>query len=342
MRSTSEEPNNRPELLVYVVGDRIGDGLLKLPAVAALREAFPGHRITWLAGIRGSVFAGPLEPLIHGSLDEVIDEAGVGVSAGELVGPPPLAGRRFDIVIDTQRSLRIALTLRRIPHRLFFSPAVRFLLSSRRPASGSADNASLGDQLFALVELAAGRELAVPPAELRIPPQFHHQAAVLLPEQNRELIGLAPGAGGRNKCWPLQRFVAVAKRQVARGRRPVFLLGPDEEAWRAELASAVPQAAFPEQEVEPVVRGPLLALALAGRLAAAVANDAGAGHILAAAGCPLLSLYGPSDPLKFSRAGPRWRILRAQEFGSRDMSAIPLERVDAALEQLLVDCRMSP
>ena len=56
----------------------------------------------------------------------------------------------------------------------------------------------------------------------------------------------------------------------------------------------MPTARFPLQDAKRRDGGaasPLLTIALGQRLAAAVANDSGAGHLLAASGCPIVSLF---------------------------------------------------
>ena len=65
-------------ILVYVGLDAVGDGLMKLPFVRALRAAFPSARITWMAGKGHTVYAGSLAPLVAGLVDEVLDQAGIG------------------------------------------------------------------------------------------------------------------------------------------------------------------------------------------------------------------------------------------------------------------------
>ena len=91
-------------------------------------------------------------------------------------------------------------------------------------------------------------------------------AARLLPD-GAEHVGFVPGssAGRANKRWPLERYVEVARRQAVRGRVPVFILGPEEAAWHADLARDVPQALFPLQEAAAAGErtGPLLTIALA-------------------------------------------------------------------------------
>ena len=323
----SEAPET---VLVYVGRDLIGDGLIKLPFVRALRAAFPAAKITWLAGIGETVYAGPLRPLVDGLIDEIIQDVGIGRRAAELLRRP-LAGRRFDLVIDTQRRILTTLILKRISHRRFLSPAANYLLSDIKPGGRDKKPPALIRQLLDLVELASGRA-TTPHAAPALPAAVRDTARRLLPD-GVTYIGLAPGAGGRHKCWPLDSFIAVAGQLRTRGHVPVFILGPGEADWVERLRAAVPDAKFPLQDARST--DPLLTLALAGRLAVAVANDSGGGHLLAAGGVALVSLFGPSSPAKFAPLATRLTVVTAQEFGGVEMVAIPVDAVIAAAETML-------
>ncbi len=316
-------------ILVYVGLDLIGDGLMKLPFARALRAAFPETRITWLAGKGKTVYAHALRPLVAGVIDEVIEDAGIGSRAGELLRRP-LDGRSFDLVLDTQRRILTTLILRRIRHRIFISGAAGYRLSSRRPAR-TVKPPSMIRQLLDLVELASGRP-AMPHDGPPLPAEILAVARGLLPE-GPVYIGLAPGAGGRHKCWPLDSFVAVARQQIERGRAPVFILGPGETEWIAPLRAAVPTAQFPLQQIDDP--SPLVTIALAGRLAAAVANDSGGGHMMAAGGAPLVSLFGPTAPEKFAPLARRLIVIAARDFGGSAMGTIPVDAVTRAIEGLV-------
>lgn len=326
-------------VLVYVGLDLVGDGLIKLPFVRALRNAFPDARITWLAGKGKSVYAHGLAPLVRGLIDEVVEEADIGRRWTQAFGRPlqgtPLEGRRFDLVIDTQRRVGTTVVLWRIPHGCFISGAADYLLSSRRPPQRGAKPPAMVRQLLDLVELAAGRP-ADTSGELPSDPRHDDLAAALLPA-GRRYIGLAPGAGGKHKCWPLARYLDLAEAQLAAGRVPVIFLGPEEGDWAAEVAERLPAALLPLQSeaVQRVGPSPLVTIALAQRLTLAVANDAGVGHMMAAANCPLVSLFGPTPPEKFAPVVGQARILRAQDYGGEAMELIPLAAVEQAVEDLL-------
>lgn len=319
-------------ILVYVGLDRLGDGLLKLPFLRALRAVFPHAHITWLAGKGRSIFAGPLRPLTDGLIDEIIDDSGIGSDPREVLSVP-LAPRRFDLVIDTQRRLLTTLILRRIRTGCFISAAAGYAFSDIRPNLGTIRKpAPLGRQLLDLVELASGRPVGRP-VSLTLPDALHARAAALLPEA-QSYIGLAPGAGGRIKCWPLERYLAVARHVVAQGSVPVFLLGPEEAALQPGVAAQIPTALFPLQTSGDDA-GPLLTIALAARLSAAIANDSGCGHLLAAGGARLVSLFGPTPAAKFAPLAARAIVVAAQDFGGATMAAIPVAAVMRALDEIL-------
>ncbi|HMA51549.1 MAG TPA: glycosyltransferase family 9 protein, partial [Magnetospirillaceae bacterium] len=288
--------------------------------------------ITWLAGQGKTVYAGLLAPLLTGLVDEVIEEAGIGVSGWELVGRP-LQGRHFDLVIDTQRRFMTSLILKRIRHGRFISAAAGWVLSDAVPASGKKKRPSMIGQMFALLEAACGQAVPTPPP-LSLSADLLAEAAKRLPEGPR-YVGLAPGAGGKHKCWPLGNYLDIGVKLATEGFTPVFLIGPAERDWETGIRAALPNALLPLTDSD----GPPLTMALGTRLEAAIANDSGTGHMLAAAGVPLLSLFGPTQPEKFAPAAKSLTILRAQEFGADEMAAIPVEPVMAALKRLLTSPR---
>lgn len=325
----------QPRVLVYVGLDLVGDGLMKLPFLRALRHAFPGGELIWLAGKGQSAYRGTLAPLVKGLLDAVVDDADIGNHWSELVTRAPLAGQRFDLVIDTQRRLLTTLVLRRLKTQRFVSGTADYLFSDVKPQRRLPKPPAMVTQLLNLLQLATGQP-PNPMAPLPLDAETLARAKALLPDGNR-YVGLVPGAGGKHKCWPINEFVGVARVLRQEGRVPVFILGPDEQGMHQAIAAAVPSAFFPLQHVYATEVGapPHLTIALGQRLQAAVANDSGGGHMMAASGCPLVSLFGPTDPQKFAPLTPRLVLLRAQTFGGSEMQAIPKTAVLAALEALL-------
>ncbi len=320
----SDQPGS---ILVYVGLDRFGDGLMKLPFARAARSTWPEARITWLAGKGETVYAGRLRDLVAGLIDEVIEKAGIGLAATELLHRP-LPDRSFDLILDTQRRAMTSLVLKRIRHRRFVSGTAGWLLSDARPPRREKPPAMIR-QMLDLIEAASGHPVEPRRARVELPDAIERQAAALLPGGPR-YVAIVPGAGDRRKCWPLERFTALGGRLES----PVVLLGPDETEWHAGLAGALPQALFPFQATA-LGADPALSLAVARRLKAAVANDAGMGHLLAAGDCPLVSLFGPTPAAKFAPFAERLTVIEAQSFGGDEMAAIPVDAVAEAVDRHL-------
>ncbi len=324
-----------PRILVYVGLDLIGDGLMKLSFLKALRGLYPEAHITWFAGKGKSVFATTLAPIVTGLLDEVQDNILYGSNFWEFLRPLPFKDQSFDIIIDTQNRVNTTLFLKRIPHNIFISSSANFFFSDRKPFKGKKKSLHLQERLLDLVRLLKGSEdIELKRIPLNIPQKEEELAKKLLPAQN--YIGLIPGASVRRKCWPLERYIDLAARIKQKDFTPVFILGPQEKDWEDILKEKASFALFPLQDKLAGEKPSLfLTMAIGKRLFAAVTNDCGPGHILASVDTPLVSLFGPTNAEKFYPFSPYLTLLKAQKWGGIEMNSIPIEAVKGALFALL-------
>ena len=164
---------------------------------------------------------------------------------------------------------------------------------------------------------------------------------------------LNPNAAWSSKCWPAERFGAVAAWLRRTHRLPSAVLwGPGEEARAEAVATASDGAA----EVAPPTGLPDL-VALARAAAVMVSGDTGPLHVAAAVGTPVVGLYGPSDPLRNGpwspgdvvvsrfaacrcrptrgRAGVSGRMVRVCRSAARCLDDITVEDVTAAVGRRL-------
>ena len=328
-------------ILVYITSDKdgaLGENVLKLPMLLALADNFPAARITWVPGTSGFFFLqNQLAPLVDGRIHEFLTSLSIPVEPWQAIrAKHPILKRHFDLIIDTQRYVGRTLFLRRIPHQLFISGTWRYFFSEQRPPLGVPRRPPrLVDKLLGLVATAAGRPVSVR-NPVPVPEAWTRRAAeLLLPGPT--YVGIAPGVGNmaQGRDWPFDRFLAVAQTQVERGRVPVIILGPAERHRESEIRTAVPTALIPDLENSSNhgAGGPALTVALAGRMGAAVANDSGGGHLLAAGGAPMVSLFGWSRPEKRAPFSRSCIIVRSQSFGSDKIHDIPVTVVNDALEQ---------
>ena len=339
-QKTMSEDFDPRDILLYIghgSDNAIGENLIKVPFMRAVREAFPCARVSWVHGSGESQFQSILKPLSGDLIDEILPDDTLEVSLGGILGWPALSQRRrFDLVIDTQKRPQKTVRLRRLANTCFISATWNYWFSDRRPPAGFFHSMRLTERLFALVAAAAGRILTPPSHVIGLPDDIVSAAAKLLPD-GPTYIGLAPGAGRQDtgKMWPYKEYLAVALAQVAKGRTPVFIVGPSEQRWVSDIRENVPEAVIPDltgNEIEGITAGPPLTVALGRRLAAAVSNCSGAGHLLAAGGVPMVSLYGPTDPRKFLPYTPHITAITAQQFGGETISKIPRDAVLDAIE----------
>ena len=318
--------------------ESLGIAIWKFPFYRALRRAYPGCEITLIVSkktMTTTSLAGLMPPFVDRIIDNAAIEKPIVRACAALHALP-----RYDLVFDVRtkvaRVIQAKLCLR---HSAFISMLPGFWLTSRRRKRVTRPRHWVG-RLMAMLETATGH-----PADWRgevpLPAEARDAAAALLPD-GPLYVGLCPGAHGTEKIWPLDRFISLAELVQARGWQPVFMIGPNEAEMVAELKAAVPGALFPEVDrTDPhasTIKGPGLALALGARLGVAVANCTGIGHLLANAGTPLVSLFGPTDPGRFLPWTDRVQSIRAQDFGGGEMmDAIPVDAVVSAVEQFVTD-----
>lgn len=324
-------PITNPASVGVIVGrDFIGDALIKLPFLRAMRTAWPDAEINWITSQGPTAYNDQLREVTRHLIDRVYEQPKWMTQAD---APAP----RFSILMDSRNRWKMALAARRgIPHDEFIAPAFRFLLSDRRPSPFASRPAHMVDRMLQMVELAVGY---IPPStgSLPVADAVIAKARRIMPA-GQTYVGFAPGAGNMVKAWPRGNFEQIAARQAAKGRVPVFLLGPQELDWREVLSAAIPPAIFPLQDNDAWGGDAITVertLAVGGLLEVAVANDSGTGHMLAAADCPLISLFGPTSPDKLAPKVSRGKVIKAQDYGDSSTRAIPCEVVDAAIDDMI-------
>ena len=284
-----------PRILV-IRGGAIGDTVLTLPVLDALRRRWPRAHLEWVGYPRTNtlVEAADLADIVRS-----LDGADIArLFAVDAVLPEPMSGwlRSFDLAIHFLHDPDRLLTgnLERCgpgPNRVL----------SRPPMPPPGTHAT--DHYLGVLEELAIHERGLP-ARLPIPPG-----------PSTGITAIHPGSGGLEKNWPVERFLELAEGLPD----PVFVIGEAD----ARVAQRLPagSAVLREQSL----------LALARRLAGAarfIGNDSGPAHLAAALGVPTTVLFGPSDPVAWAPRGNHVQVLRAPE---GHMVNLGLDEVRAAL-----------
>jgi len=272
----------------------LGDIIHTFPAVAALRESLPKARIVWLTHPRWSFLVKN-----SGLASEIWNvETRKMASLREVIRP--LRRSSWNAAIDYQGLWKSAMLpfLGGVRRRIGFSSATirEFgvpILYSERVTSGKAHVAEQNGDL----SLRAGSQRGTGRVTLQIPEQDRASVCAQLRAQGlQRYVVLSPGGGWRSKCWPPDRFGALARELRDVGLRCVINVGPGDEDLAAALVSS-------SGDSQPLAIGSSLGelMALLRGAACVVAGDTGPLHLAAALDTPVVALFGPTDP---ARNGP--------------------------------------
>jgi len=282
----------------------LGDTVMALPMLAALRAAEPGARIT-LVGRWATLLTG------QGVADVVLPYPKSLAARRRLARA--LAAERADVAVLLPSSIESALAAWRwrAARRVGYATDGRVpLLTDALPLP--VPRRHQVDEYAALLTPLGVSPAAGPPSwTLRPDEPQDAEITRLLAEvglsARARAVGLHLGAAfGSSKLWPAEAFGQLAQRLTTLRLTPV-LLGTGEDA---PTAAAVARAAG-----GPVVSlvgrdRPALLPRLLARLGCLVSGDTGIAHLAAAVGVPTVTLFGPTDA---RLTAPRGRASRALE-----------------------------
>jgi len=301
----------------------IGDTCHVVPVVRTLQRAWPATRLTWIIG-RGEA---QLMSLLPGVEFITIDKRAGWAAARTL--RLALRGRRFDLLLHMQLSLRASLasTLIRARARLGFdllrARELQWLFTNARIAPRQREHVLDSFQGF----LAA---LGIEPDrlewELPLPLAAQQYAAALIPDaQPTLLISACSAHPARN--WRPERYAAIAAHAVQVHGMRVILCGANSPLERDMAAAIERTAGVPI--VNQVGRDTLPGLlALLARARVLLCPDSGPAHMATMVGTPVIGLYAAT---RLARSGPylsrQWCVdrfpLAARRFRGRDADQLP-------------------
>lgn len=332
-----------PRNILIIDFGQLGDVVLSLPALRALREKFSEARITVMVGK-------PCAPIAN--LSTYVD-ATIMVDRVMLRDGPKLRSlahiarlikdirrRGFDLVIDLHSLSETNLLgyLSGAPARLYARRPGRsldFLSNFRpRPAVEDSDKHAVERYLDVLAPLGIKHASRAP--QLKTRPEDDGVIDRILTGENvrvgEPLIGFYIGAGHPSRRWPLARFSELAERlQRDDGGRIIIFAGPEETALLKETGAVFPSSTIVFDRLDIYQ----LASALA-RLTVLVSNNTGPMHIAAAVGTPVVTLLGRLTPDSFTPLVPHHRLLY-----SRTLAELSTETVYGAVRELVAELALS-
>lgn len=270
----------------------IGDLVMELPALEALRRARPDARLVLLG-------ASPATQLLEGDSrwDEIHTVQGFGIAHRWDVGEGSTS-----TVLGTwleSRSFRMVLDPKHAPPALSRQIWRRELPCRQADERVEEEVLAKGESGVAAIAAAAERGWGIPVyrparADLRLEAE-RPWVARFLAELTGELapVAILPSASTPLKRWPPERFAKIADAVALETSAPLLLLEApgDDAAERARAAMAQPDRA---------IRVPPLHLrrvaALLERCRLLLCNDTGLMHVAGAVGTPVIAVFGPTLP----------------------------------------------
>lgn len=313
--------------ILFVKLSSIGDIVHTLPALAAVRRAFPDAEISWAVEKSSAEILRGCE-----MIDNLIELDTRSLRGGKKIEDLLLDAtrqynllrkRKFDVALDFQGLLKSAAVAKfsKAPNRYGFAkpnlrePASRFLLTR------TFETASRQHVITKNLSLVAkSLEIAVPESDFEFPiatdAEHQHEAAMIAETVGDRFAILNPAGGWPTKLWPAANFGLLADLiDEHLGIKSVITHGPRED----HLAGIAVKASARNAAVaaRPSLKG---FYELARRAEVYVGGDTGPTHLAVAASAPVVGIFGPTE---------WWRN------GSPRVADICVERTDIGCR---VDC----
>ena len=289
--------------ILVIRTDRIGDVVLSLPVVTALRQTFPEAHLTMLVQpyVREVVEDQP-------DLDAVAldDEEGCGLGSTFRLVRKMRTGK-FDAALLLHPTLRLAaaMALARIPLRIGTGYRFYAFLFNRRVCEHRKDSqrheAEYNLSLAGVLGADVSRVVFRLPVSSEAGRHVRQKLETLGIRDRDALVVLHPGSKGSALEWPRERFGLLAERLVAETGTQVVVTGAEgEEEIVAEVAGEEAErihgmaGCFRLKEL----------MALLKMADLVVANSTGPLHLAAAVGTEVIGLYPPVTAMRAKRWGP--------------------------------------
>lgn len=327
-----------PKRILIIKPSALGDIILALPALSALKRSFPNASISW--------FVRPeFAPLItgHPYISDIIlfDRKQLAKwwccpesfqSLRSLIRQ--LKAGEFDLVFDFQGLFRTGYFSRvtGCKRRLGMAGARELAhLFYTDKISQDASSIHLVDYYLKIVAAAGARRFD---AEFKLPEDVGAADKIdkLLKSQgvNGKYAVIVPGAAQAEKRWPIDRFAELAEKISARFGMQVVATGSQGEREYIEAIGKRVINLAGKTTVRELI--PLMK-----KVSLVVSNDTGPGHIAAAAGVPIVMIFGPTNPARvcpYKRpqcvvaVEPNERGMKADSYEPRhDINHITVEQV---------------
>ncbi len=310
------------KLLIYNSGGGIGDAIQLFSLILSLENLFENSEIYYL-GAHENHYLGKLKEynINVKTLDLGLKYFGFRWWHLFFVKKnlSKLKLDQFDVIVDCQSKLRNTIILKQIPTKAFYSSTFNNIFCSGLKQTSEEFKTNLKKIDYDIK---------------KIPKKYFDEAARLLPNNNYIGFSLTQGNVYRKKEWPLNKVIKLSEELVKNNKIPVFLLEKKYHELKNKIKNSIPSALFPEHETS--LDSPALVTCLGERMDLIITIDNGIMHMLSLSKVPIISLFGPTDPLKFAPRHKNSKVLDSKKiYNSKNVSDITVEDVLLAAKQFV-------
>ncbi|HTW89279.1 MAG TPA: lipopolysaccharide heptosyltransferase II [Candidatus Binataceae bacterium] len=334
-----------PRVLVKEV-NWLGDLIISLPALRALRRRFPASHLAVLIREELAGFFDGCE-----WIDEIIGyQRGGGMRsvANQVRIVSAIRSHRFDLAILFPNSFSSALwvALAGVPQRAGYATDARGpLLTSRATPDAAASDGHQVNYWLEMVRKTVGAQGDPADCALTAAPTRRERMAAMLATRRTQpaarLIAIAPAAAfGPAKEWPPEQYASLIDLLTLRCHAECVLVGTPAERERCNRIVSLSRSSAIVTAGETGVGDLIALLSLCDGF---VGNDSGPMHLAGALAIPTVAIFGSTNPARTGPLGPRVQVIyqpppcspcldRACRFGHYEcLKRITPETVIAAL-----------
>ena len=311
--------------ILVIRGGAIGDFILTLPAIAALRRQFP-HAHLEVLGYPHIVQLARVGRLV---------DCARSIEARALAGFFARNGLLAEDMVDYFSEFDLIISYLYDPDEIFRNNVSRctpgqFIAGPHRPQESAGVHATKAFlkplERLAIFDVDAVPRLAFAPIDDAADPGAKQLSASR--RQELSTLALHPGSGSERKNWPEECWADLVQHLLQQTQFNLLLIGGEAEGQRLQrLAAALPPVRIRVAQSIPLTD---LAGLLAG-CAGFIGHDSGISHLAAALGLPGLLLWGDSAEEIWRPPSEKIRILRHPA----GLQQLPLTEVVRHLDSLI-------
>ena len=278
----------------------IGESILTLPSIAALRKLYPKARIELLCT--------PRIAEVYRKNEDIDMLRKVDLGPLSVLKFAIGHAKRYDLVIDMEEYLNISSLISYLvgKHRVGFSHGARSLIYHRQVPYN--DKQHVVQTFLDLIRTIGSGEKGEKLLPLKTTPKENKEAQRVIRKNGEKgkIVAIAPGAAesAKARIWPIEGYAELSDYILHHYPSTILFTGTEEEKELIDSIMAKMDIKAGAVNLAGKLTLPEL-FALLEKVDLFIGNDSGPMHIAAAQGTRTIGLFGPNLPVRFGPYGKK-------------------------------------